>query len=447
MNLKKDGREIQTAETGTEGIRLFQENLFDAVLCDIGLPDINGIDVLTKLREIKSDVPVIMITAHGSIETAIQAMKIGAYDYIQKPFEDEEIEFVVERAIRETRLVEENLRLRQQLESNYNFSQILGQSSKIKKLFERMRKAADTKSTVLISGESGTGKELIAKAIHYNSPRKKKPFVIVDCGAIPEKLLESELFGHVKGAFTGADSTKKGLCEEADGGTLFLDEIGELPLDLQSKLLRFLQESTFRRVGDTKPVQVDVRIVAATNRDLEKEVESKNFRQDLFYRLNVVPLVSPPLRERKEDIPLLAHHFLKKYSKDYNRPVESFQPEVISRLTEFEWPGNIRQLENVVEQMLVMTEKKVIDLDSLPPPLSQHQSIDSPQIPETEWDLKKTLARVQAYTEELLIRKALAETGFNKTKAAELLGVSRRSLITKTQDYKIEAGDNEQAQE
>lgn len=443
LNLQKEGREIICAETAAEGIRLYQESVFDVVLCDIGLPDLDGIQVLQRLKETRSNCPVIMITAHGSVETALRAMKIGAYDYIQKPFEAEEIEIVIERALREHQLTEDYQRLRSQVESDFNFKNILGNSPAMKKLFERMRKAADTKSTVLIMGESGTGKELIAKAIHFNSSRKNKPFVVVDCGAIPGNLLESELFGHTKGAFTGADSAKKGLCEEAHQGTLFLDEIGEMPLELQSKLLRFLQESTIRRVGDTKQIEVDVRVIAATNRKLENEVKEKRFREDLFYRLNVVPLEPPSLRERKEDIPLLAQHFSKKYAEAYKRPIEKIHPEVMNRLVHFNWPGNIRQLENVIEQMVVMSEGKVLELDTLPPPLSQSQSIDSPKIPETEWDLKSALARVTSYTEEYMIRRALEKTGYNKTKASELLGVSRRSLITKTQEYKIEAGSED----
>ena len=438
LNLKKEGRNIVSCQDAATGLAEFKKQTYDIVLCDIGLPDMDGLELLTRLQEIHSSCPIIMITAHGSIETALTAMKRGAYDYIQKPFEPEEIEFVIERALRETKLQADYDRLKREISAEYNFSNILGSAPSMKKLFERMKKAASTKSTVLITGESGTGKELIAKAIHFNSERKSKAFVIVDCGAIPSNLLESELFGHIKGAFTGANSDKKGLCEEADQGTLFLDEIGELPLDLQTKLLRLLQENTIRRVGDTKAIRLDIRIIAATNRKLEEEIAEKRFREDLFYRLNVVPLRSPPLRERKEDIPLLAQHFIKKYAKEYKRNVEKISPAVLNRLMSFEWPGNIRQLENVIEQMLVMSESKVLELDVLPPPLSSAQSIDIPQIPETEWDLKQALAKVQSYTEEYMIRRAMEKTKNNKTKAAELLGISRRSLIYKTQEYKIE---------
>lgn len=438
IGLKKEGREIVCASSGHAGVESFQKDVYECVLCDIGLPDISGIDVLSRIREINSQIPVIMITAHGSVDSAISAMKLGAYDYIQKPFEPEEIEFVIERALREKNLKADYLRLRQAVGKEYDFSKILGSSAAMKSLFQRMRKAADTKSTVLISGESGTGKELLAKAIHFNSDRKNKAFVIVDCGAIPPNLLESELFGHIKGAFTGADSAKKGLCEEANGGSLFLDEIGELPLELQTKLLRFLQESTIRKVGDTKPVHLDVRVIAATNRKLEEEVKEKRFREDLFYRLNVVPLQAPALRDRQEDIPLLATHFLQKYSKEYKRNLESIDPVVMDRFVSFKWPGNVRQLENIIEQMVVMSEGQSLSPDTLPPPLSHTRDENVPQPPETEWDLKQALSRVQSYTEEYMIRRALEQTGHNKTKAAELLGISRRALIYKTQEYKIE---------
>jgi len=438
LGLKEASYEVVTAETGKKGLELFQTSTPDAIVCDLGLPDLDGIEVLKRIRQLNSDVPVVMITAHGSVQTAISAMKLGAYDYVEKPFEVEELQIVLERAVREHQLAKDYERLRTQVESDYDFGNIIGSAPSMKNLFDRVRKAADTKSTILINGESGTGKELVARAIHFNSGRKKKPLVIVDCGSIPANLIESELFGHAKGAFTGADTMKKGLCEEANQGTLFLDEIGELPLELQAKLLRFLQESTIRRVGETQPITVDVRVIAATNRNLEEEVKQKRFRQDLYYRLNVVPLVAPPLRDRKEDIPHLSQHFLKKFSKAYSRPIEKIDPLVMQRLSQYAWPGNVRQLENVMEQMVVMTEGNILRIDALPPPLSEAQEINTPAVPETEWDLKKALHRVQSYTEEFMIRRALEKTENNKTKAAELLGISRRALIYKVQDYKIE---------
>jgi DNA-binding NtrC family response regulator len=440
LSLTDAKTQIVTAENASKGLECFRSEIFDVVLCDIGLPDKDGLDVLNDLKSIHPTIPVVMITAHGSIQSALTAMKRGAYDYIQKPFEPEEIKLVFERALRETELKSENQRLRNEVASKYDFSNIIGNSNAIKQVFQKIRKAADTKSTILISGGSGTGKELLAKAIHFNSSRKDAPLVVVDCGAIPANLLESELFGHVKGAFTGADRIKKGLFEEADKGTLFLDEIGELPLELQSKLLRVLQESTIRKVGDTKSISLDVRIIAATNRNLEEEVKAGRFRQDLFYRLNVVPLHSPSLRERREDIPLLAHFFLKRYAKDYNRNVTSIDPAVMNKLMAFEWPGNIRQLENLIEQMVVMTEGNSLNLETLPPPLntSSAEVSEPAQLPANEWDLKKAIDQVQSYTEECMIRKALVHTKNNKTKAADLLGISRRALIYKVQEYKIE---------
>lgn len=442
ISLKSPEREIYTADQGKKGLEIFDSEIFDVVLCDIGLGDMDGIEVLKQLKQRQAHIPVIMITAHGSVETAIKAMKLGAYDYVQKPFEPEEIGFVIERACRESNLLKDIHRLRQEVQKEYDFSNIIGTSSPMKKLFDRMRKAADTKGTILITGESGTGKELIAKAIHFNSSRRDKAFVVVDCSAIPSNLLESELFGHIKGAFTGADSTKKGLCEEAHQGSLFLDELGELPLELQSKLLRLLQESSIRRIGDTKEIKLDIRVIAATNRNLEEEVKSKRFREDLYYRLNVVPLHAPALRERPEDIPILAAHFLKKYTQEHGRKIQSFSPEVLQVFAEYHWPGNVRQLENCIEQMVIMTEGPQIGIDTLPPSLQSPSSPNIPaltDIPSEEWNLKAVLERVLTVTERNLIQKALEHTNFNKTKAAQLLGISRRSLIYKTQDYGLQA--------
>ena len=447
LSLKSETTKISTAENGAKGLEMFQSDLFDVVLCDIGLPDRDGLDLLQEFKNLRPEIPVIVITAHGSIQSALTAMKRGAYDYVQKPFEPEEIKIVIERALHQKNLEAENSRLKREVSTQYQFSNIIGTSVAIKNVFERIKRSADTKGTILILGESGTGKELIAKAIHFNSPRKDKPMVVVDCASIPSNLLESELFGHVKGAFTGADRPKKGLCEEADGGTLFLDEIGELPLDLQAKLLRLLQESTIRKVGDTKPISIDVRIVAATHRNLEEEVKQGRFRQDLFYRLNVVPIHAPALRERKEDIPLLAKHFLKKYAKNYLREIESIDTKVMSRFMEFSWPGNVRQLENLLEQMVIMSEGKVLLESNLPPPLNASVPVEpAPALPDS-WDLKKTLAQIQAYTEESMIRRALKHTQNNKTKAAELLGLSRRALIYKAQEYNLKEVDEKDLDE
>jgi DNA-binding NtrC family response regulator len=440
LSLKSPQNTVVLSETAAKGLEAFQHQIFDVVICDIGLPDGDGISVLHQMKEMRPETPVIMITAHGSIQTALDAMKAGAYDYVQKPFEPEELKIVINRALHEHKLTQEVARLQREVQTRYDFSNIIGRSPPMQDLFDRIQRAANAKSTVLISGESGTGKELIAKAIHYNSPRSKKPFVVVDCSSIPENLIESELFGHAKGAFTGADKAKKGLFEEANGGSLFLDEIGELPLEMQSKLLRVLQESTIRRVGETQTIPLDVRVIAATHRDLEGMITEQKFRQDLYYRLNVIPLRAPALRERREDILILIQHFLKKFNEINQRSISTLDPAVVERLQTFEWPGNVRQLENLMEQMVVMSQGPSITLKDLPPPLSlgAGAEVDPPVISSDSWDLKFTLERLTSYTEECMIRKALSHTQNNKTKAAELLGISRRSLIYKVQDYKIE---------
>lgn len=438
LSISDENHEVFTAPTAAEGLETSKKEAFDAIVLDIGLPDRDGLDLLGELHLIHPDVPKVMITAHGSIETALKAMKTGAYDYIQKPFEAEELKLVLERAIRETQLLASNTRLQQEVERKYDFSNIIGNSGAIKKTFERIKKAADTKGTILITGESGTGKELLAKCVHFNSNRRDKALIVVDCTSIPNNLLESELFGHVKGAFTGADSTKKGLCEEADKGSLFLDEIGELPLELQAKLLRLLQEGTIRRVGANDSIQIDIRVIAATNRNLETEVKEGRFREDLYYRLNVIPLHSPSLRERTEDIPLLARHFLQRYSKEYDREVERIDPAVINKFLSYEWPGNIRQLENLIEQMVIMCEAQALTLEALPESMRGDANLEPPQIADHEWDLKKAISSVQRYTEEMMIKKALQHTGHNKTKSAELLGISRRALIYKVQEYQLD---------
>jgi len=437
LSLKSDF-DMRVAENAAAGLAAFEQDTFDCIVCDVGLPDQNGIEVLKKIHAQNPDLPVIMITAHGTVSSALSAMKAGAYDYIQKPFEPEELKIVINRAAHERQLSSKVDRLQREVFDKYDFSKIIGQSPAMKTLFSRIGKAADTKSTILISGESGTGKELIAKSIHFNSSRREAPFIVIDCSAIPSNLLESELFGHARGAFTGADRAKKGLFEEAHHGTVFLDEIGELPLELQAKLLRVLQESTIRRVGETQPIDIDIRVIAATNRNLESEVKSGRFRQDLFYRLNVIPISAPPLRERKEDIVVLANHFLKRFAKDYSREAKRLSPAVIEKIQSFEWPGNVRQLENLIEQIVVMSESDTIDVKDLPPPLADGIPAEPPVIPTNSWDLKTALQKVTQYTEECLIRKALQHTQNNKTKASELLGISRRALIYKVQEYRIE---------
>jgi len=385
-------------------------------------------DVLRKSKEINPDAPVIMITAFGSPESAVEAMKLGAYDYITKPFKIDEIQLVINKALEKARLVEENIRLRRELKTKYGFDQLVGVSEPMRKIYELIRQVAPTSSNILISGESGTGKELVAKAIHYNSPRKNQPFLVVNCASIPETLLESELFGHTRGAFTGAYQAKRGMFELAHRGTILLDEIGELPASLQAKLLRVIETKTFRRLGGEDEIQVDVRIITATNRDLEKDVEQGRFREDLYYRLNVIHIHLPPLRERKEDIPILAQHFLEKYSRLLGKPVKKISEEAERLLLNYNWPGNVRELENVIERAVSLESGDVILPESLPEKIQKKPQagdfVSEIALPEEGLNLEKTLEEI----ERKLIREALIRCGGNKTKASQLLGLSFRSF-------------------
>ncbi|UCD83767.1 MAG: sigma-54-dependent Fis family transcriptional regulator [Deltaproteobacteria bacterium] len=429
--------EVTTVENGEKAIQLLPDKSFDIVLCDICLPGKNGIDVLKEIKQTSPETVVIMMTAHATVDTTIQALRLGASDYILKPFEPEEITFVIDKAVEAKMLKEENILLRKELQEKYDFSNIIGESSSLRDIFENLKKVIDTGSTVLISGESGSGKELIARAIHYNSSRRANPFVTINCGAIPPQLMESEFFGHVKGAFTGAHSNKKGLFAQAHGGTLFLDEIGELNFDLQVKLLRALEEKKITRVGDIVPVEVDVRFIAATNKNLKEEVRRGNFREDLFYRINVLPIHLPPLRDREEDIPLLADYFLGKYCKNYNRKRKNLSPDALMVLRQYQWPGNVRELENVIERVVLMIEKDTIAPEDLPFDLKAIVPGIILRIPEEEIELKKVSHLVIELTEKQMIEKALKNAGNNKTKAAQSLGISRRSLNYKIKEYKI----------
>ncbi len=364
--LKREGFEVETASDGEEGLQKVMINTYDQVLCDIRMPRMDGLDFLKEVQKAGIDTTLIMMSAYGTVDTALEAMKLGAYDYISKPFKPDEIILTLKKADERERLRKENERLRKEVKREYSFENIVSKNEKMQKIFEVVKKVAPYKSTILIMGESGTGKELVARALHYSSDRSQRPFIPVNCGAIPENLLESELFGHAKGAFTDAIRTKKGLFEEADGGTLFLDEIGELPLSLQVKLLRVLQDGEIRRVGEGKPIQIDVRIVAATAKDLIKEVNEGRFREDLFYRLNVFPIHLPPLRERKEDIPLLATHFIKKYSQDIGKYVTGIHPRALEVLINYRWFGNVRELENTIERAIVLADGSEIERENLP---------------------------------------------------------------------------------
>ncbi|MBM4347272.1 MAG: sigma-54-dependent Fis family transcriptional regulator, partial [Deltaproteobacteria bacterium] len=364
--LKKEGYEVEGAANGEEGLSKVANTEFDHVLCDIRMPQMDGLEFLQASKKAGTEAPIIMMSAYGTVDTAIEAMKLGAYDYISKPFKPDEIILTLKKAEERERLRKENELLRKEVKKEYSFENIVSKNEKMNKIFEIIRKVAPYKSTILITGESGTGKELVAKAIHYHSDRAKRLFVPVNCGAIPENLLESELFGHVKGAFTDAIRTKKGLFEEADEGTIFLDEIGELPSQLQVKLLRVLQEGEIRRVGESKSIQVDVRIIAATVKDLAREVNEGRFREDLFYRLNVLHIYIPPLRERKEDIPLLLQHFINKHNQTLNKNVKEVESKAIESLMNYKWSGNVRELENTIERAVVLTDGERIEIDHLP---------------------------------------------------------------------------------
>ncbi len=432
--LKKEGYEVEGAANGEEGLDKISNAAFDHVLCDIRMPQMDGLEFLRESQKAGSEAPVIMMSAYGTVDTAIEAMKFGAYDYISKPFKPDEIILTLKKAEERERLRKENELLRRQVKKEYSFENIVSKNEGMNKIFEIIRKVAPYKSTILVTGESGTGKELVARAIHYNSDRSKMFFVPVNCGAIPENLMESELFGHIKGAFTDAIRTKKGLFEEADEGTIFLDEIGELPAQLQVKLLRVLQDGEIRRVGESKSIQINVRIIAATVKDLAREVNEGRFRDDLFYRLNVLHIYIPPLRERKEDIPILIQHFINKYNQNLNKHVKEVDSKALELLMNYKWPGNVREVENTIERALVLTDGEKIELDNLPFEIQNFQN-EVPMVPmaEEEYSVKKGSRMLEMG----LIRKALRKTKGNHTQAARLLEISHRALLYKIKDYGI----------
>ncbi len=434
--LRKEKYEVETASNGEEALQKISESSFDQILCDIRMPQMDGLEFLREAQKAGVESTIIMMSAYGTIDTAIEAMKLGAYDYISKPFKTDEIILTLRKAEEREQLRRENQLLRREVQREYSFENIVSKNAKMKQIFEVIKKVAPYKSTILIMGESGTGKELVARALHYNSDRSKKPFVAVNCGAIPENLLESELFGHVKGAFTDAIRTKRGLFEEADGGTLFLDEIGELPPQLQVKLLRVLQEGEIRRVGDSKPIKVDVRIISATVKDLVKEVNEGRFRDDLFYRLNVLPIHIPPLRERKEDVPLLVEHFIKKFTLSTNKKVVGIDSKALEALINYRWSGNVRELENTIERAVVLADGENIMLENLPPEIREFKEEEVSVLPvaEEEYSIKKA-SRI---LETNLIKKALKKTRGNHTHAARLLEISHRALLYKIKEYGIE---------
>jgi two-component system response regulator PilR (NtrC family) len=424
---EEEGYAVATAASMAEARARLAEGDYDLVLCDILMPDGNGIDLV---REIKAEDPhaaVIVMTAYSSDKTAIEAMKAGAYDYIPKPFDVEELRVMAQKALERTALEEQNLYLRRELEGKYTFANIIGSSRRMQEIFRLVERVARTSSTVLVHGESGTGKELIARAIHFASPRAEARFLSINCGALPENLLESELFGHVRGAFTGAVREKKGLFQEADRGTLFLDEIGEMTPAMQVKLLRALQERTVRPVGGTREEAVDVRIIAATNQDLEALIDGGEFREDLYYRINVIPLHLPPLRQRREDIPLLVEHFLKKFSEemDLGEP-RRISVEAMRVLEAYQWPGNVRELENAIERAVALSSEPTLTTRDLPAHLLEGRPVPSAAVtlPEEGLDLEAHLERIRAE----LMTQALDRAAGVQTKAAELLGMSFRSF-------------------
>ncbi len=439
LTLRRRGYEVFTAADGRKALALLGEEPVDIVLSDVRMPELDGLGLLREIQSSKMPVVVLMMTAFAELDTAIEALKLGASDYVSKPFKSDEVLLKIRMAEERLRLQEErraleaeNARLRGESRTSVSVEGIIGKSERLKRVFNTIAKVADYKSTVLIGGESGTGKELVAKALHTMSSRSGGPFVPINCGAIPETLLESELFGHAKGAFTDATRHKVGLIEEADGGTLFLDEIGELPLSLQVKLLRFLQEDEIRRVGETRDIKVDVRVVAATARNLSDMVAEGTFREDLYYRLNVVQVELPPLRDRRDDIPLLAEHFVAKFGERLGIGEMTIARDAMKALIDFQWPGNVRELENTIERAMVLAEGDRIDLDALPEKVVNADPAErSLAFLDDELSIKKATRAI----ERELIRRSLEKTGGNRTRAAELLEISHRALLYKIKEY------------
>jgi two-component system response regulator HydG len=427
--LQEEGYQVAEAADGPDAIRAVEQEPFDLILLDIRMTTMDGIETLTEIRKVSPFVPVLMMTAYASVKTAVEALKAGAFEYLTKPLDIEELKILMEKALEHYHLREENLALRERLGDRFDFSKIIGKSEKMKELFDLLAQVAPTDATVLILGESGTGKELVANAIHHNSPRATQPFIKVACAALPETLLESELFGHEKGAFTGAIARKEGRFQLAHRGAILLDEVGEMSATTQAKILRVLQEKEFEPLGSTRVVKVDVRVIAATNKDLEKEIREGRFREDLFYRLNVVPVSLPPLRERKEDIPALASHFLSIYREKNKKELREISGKALDLLVRYDWPGNIRELENCIERAVVIARGEIIAPADLPP---QIQALSSEkEDSEVRFPSGISLQEV----EKALILRTLEDTGGNRSRAAEILGINRRTLQMKLKEY------------
>lgn len=429
--LRREGYVVEAAQSGESALKLLAGTSFQVVITDLFLPGVSGIDILKHVKEMALPSDVILITGNASAETAVEAMKEGAFDYITKPVNVDKLLILINKCLEKSHLVAENLYLRQQLRGKYKFDNIIGSSPAIQTVFSRMEKIMNTDSTVLILGESGTGKELVARAIHYNSHRKSKPFVAINCGAIPAELLESELFGHVRGAFTGAVVDKIGKFELAHMGTIFLDEIGTMPVHLQMKLLRVLQDHEVERVGSTKKVKFNVRVISATNSNLDELVAKGSFREDLYYRLNVIPIPLPPLRERREDIPLLARHFLQKICQEMNRPQMNLTASAFEALENYEWPGNVREMENAIERSVALAEHTTIDRDNLPPKIAgksgETHFVQAPEIPESGLDMQGVIQAMEG----AMITRAMHKACGVKSRAAALLGIKRTTLVEK----------------
>ncbi len=450
--LSGGGFQIDAARNGLEALSAINKNDYDVLILDIKMPRMDGIEVLQRVKETHPDIDVIMITGLHEIETAVQAMKLGAFDYLPKPFDPDELELVVARAFERRQLLQENLALKSEVSARYRFENIIGSSPRMQAVYRLIARCAPTNSTVMLRGESGTGKELIARAIHYNSLRKDKPFVTVDCTTLSENLLESELFGHVKGSFTGAVSNKRGLFESADGGTLFLDEIGNISMSTQAKLLRFIEEREFKAVGDTRLRTVNVRLISATNTDLESMIADGKFREDLYYRINIFPIEIPPLRERRDDIPALAFHSLKRFSNETEHKITEFSAGAMNLLMNFDWPGNVRELENVVHRAVILASGNVIRQGHLVNIINMLPQVEL-DVPRTSEELKriKKIARQKSVenVEKHFVLGALKRNGWNVTRSAEETGMQRSNFqaLMKKYDVGIRDGEPQQAED
>jgi len=437
--LRNAGYEVDEVENGEKALKLFQDDPVDLVILDLKLPDIDGIKVLKELKRIEPALPIIMMTAYGEVETAVEAIKSGAYDFLQKPFQLEKMKIEIKNALEASNLKQQLDDIRKKERETYNFKNFLGKSKVMQEIFRKVKKIGQSKaSTILIQGESGTGKELVARAIHESSNGSNRPFLEINCAALPETLLESELFGHEKGAFTDAKYRKKGLFELAEGGTIFLDEIGEMGITLQSRLLRVIENKTFRRVGGVKDLKVNTRIISATNRDLKQAIKEGKFRSDLYYRLQVIPIYLPPLRERKEDIPLLANHFISMFNKEFNKNVKKISPKVERLLVNYSWPGNVRELKNVIERAMLLEAEDEILPEHLPPEITGEAPEDFVEHESSTDTIDSLYPITLKDMERILIEKTLEKTSGNKSQAAKILGISRQTLREKVKQYRLE---------